>query len=344
MQQLLELTSEELFSWFLTRSLPSYRAQQVREWLLRGVDFPDMSNLPKALREKLSAIAIANPVRIREIYTSRQDGTEKFLYELMDGNIIEGVFMRYHHGNTLCLSTQVGCRMGCAFCASTLDGCVRSLTAAEMLGQIIAVNKTLTREEHIKNVVLMGSGEPLDNYDNVVRFLRLMNEHEGLDMSLRNASLSTCGIVPKMYRFAEEGLPVTLSLSLHAPNDEIRQKIMPIARTYAIDDVIAACRNYVEKTGRRAIIEYALIGDLNCGVEHADELAQRLRGFQCHVNVIALNPVKEHSMLKTPAREQIERFMEHLKLRHISVTRRREMGDDIQGACGQLRRHALANR
>ena len=251
--------------------------------------------------------------------------------------------MRYHHGNTLCLSTQIGCRMGCAFCASTLEGCVRSLTPAEMLGQIIAANRRLNGDGRVGNVVLMGSGEPLDNYDNVMKFLRLMNDARGLNMSLRGVSLSTCGLVPNMYRLAEEGLPVTLSVSLHAPNDEIRRKLMPVAKAYAMEDVLAACRNYVDKTGRRVIFEYAMVGDMNCEMAHADELAHRLRGLQCHVNLIPLNEVKERDALKAPTPAQVERFMKRLEERHISVTRRREMGDDIQGACGQLRRHTLMN-
>lgn len=220
---------------------------------------------------------------------------------------------------------------------------MRSLTPAEMLGQIIAVNRRLDGDGRVGNVVLMGSGEPLDNYDNVVKFLRLMNDERGLNMSLRGVSLSTCGLVPNMYRLAEEGLPVTLSLSLHAPNDEIRRRLMPVARSYAMEDVLAACKNYVEKTGRRVIFEYAMVGDMNCGMEHADELARRLRGLQCHVNLIPLNEVKERDALKAPTAAQVERFMKRLEERHISVTRRREMGDDIQGACGQLRRHTLMN-
>ena len=302
-----------------------------------------MTNLPKDFRARLAEGASANPVRIRDAFVSKLDGTEKYLYELDDGNLIEGVLMRYHHGNTLCLSTQIGCPMGCAFCASTLEGCVRSLTPAEMLGQIIAVNRRLNGDGRVGNVVLMGSGEPLDNYDNVMKFLRLMNDARGLNMSLRGVSLSTCGLVPNMYRLADEGLPVTLSVSLHAPNDEIRRKLMPVARAYAMEDVLAACRNYVDKTGRRVIFEYAMVGDMNCEMAHADELAHRLRGLQCHVNLIPLNEVKERDALKAPTPAQVERFMKRLEERHISVTRRREMGDDIQGACGQLRRHTLMN-
>ena len=343
MEQLLSMSLEELTAWLKERGYPAFRGRQLYEWLQRGASFDEMTNLPKDFRARLAEGASANPVRIRDAFVSKLDGTEKYLYELDDGNLIEGVLMRYHHGNTLCLSTQIGCRMGCAFCASTLEGCVRSLTPAEMLGQIIAVNRRLNGDGRVGNVVLMGSGEPLDNYDNVMKFLRLMNDARGLNMSLRGVSLSTCGLVPNMYRLADEGLPVTLSVSLHAPNDEIRKKLMPVARTYAMEDVLAACRNYVDKTGRRVIFEYAMVGDMNCEMAHADELAHRLRGLQCHVNLIPLNEVKERDALKAPTPAQVERFMKRLEERHISVTRRREMGDDIQGACGQLRRHTLMN-
>ena len=343
MEQLLSMSLEELTAWLKERGYPAFRGRQLYEWLQRGASFDEMTNLPKDFRARLAEGASANPVRIRDAFVSKMDGTEKYLYELDDGNLIEGVLMRYHHGNTLCLSTQIGCRMGCAFCASTLEGCVRSLTPAEMLGQIIAVNRRLNGDGRVGNVVLMGSGEPLDNYDNVMKFLRLMNDARGLNMSLRGVSLSTCGLVPNMYRLADEGLPVTLSVSLHAPNDEIRRKLMPVARAYAMEDVLAACRNYVDKTGRRVIFEYAMVGDMNCETAHADELAHRLRGLQCHVNLIPLNEVKERDALKAPTPAQVERFMKRLEERHISVTRRREMGDDIQGACGQLRRHTLMN-
>ena len=343
MDELLSFSLRELTDYLAALGEAAYRAKQLYAWLTKGADFSEMSNLPLAFRQRLSQTAIANPVKIIRSVASQIDGTEKYLYELPDGNIIEGVLMRYHHGDTLCLSTQVGCRMGCAFCASTLEGCVRSLTPGEMLGQIIAVNRRLPDDERVGNIVLMGSGEPLDNYDNVVKFLRLAGDEAGLNMSLRNVSLSTCGLVPAMYRFAHEGLPVTLSLSLHAPNDEIRRKIMPVARAYGIEETLEACRNYVRVSGRRAIIEYALIGDLNCENEHADELARRLRGFQCHVNVIPLNAVEERASLTPPTPSQVDRFIDRLRTRHISVTRRREMGDDIQGACGQLRRHALKN-
>ena len=342
--QLLSLNGAELRD-FVTNTLgeSKFRARQIHEWLVRGADIDGMTNLSAALRERLKAITVANPVSIREVYPSQIDETEKFLYELTDGNLIEGVLMRYHHGDTLCVSTQVGCRMGCAFCASTLEGRVRNLTPGEILGQVIAVNRHIREADanrRVHNIVLMGSGEPLDNYDNVVKFLRLVNDPEGLNISLRNVSLSTCGLVPRMYDFANEGLPVTLSLSLHAPNDEIRRKIMPVANAYPYEEVIAACRNYVELTGRRVIFEYALIKDVNCDTKYADELARRLRGLQCHVNLIPLNDVKERH-LSAPTRQTVEAVLRRLTQKNLSATIRREMGADIEGACGQLRRKVL---
>lgn len=320
-----------------------FRAKQVHQWLMRGADFDGMTNLSKNLREKLSENCVAQSIRILESIESKLDGTEKYLYELLDGNIIEGVRMRYHHGDTLCVSTQVGCKMGCAFCASTLDGCVRSLSADEMLGQILIVNKHITEkfgEGRVHNVVLMGSGEPMDNYDEVIRFLRLLNDPNGLNISLRNVSLSTCGLVPGIRKLSEEGMPITLSISLHAPNDEVRKRLMPVANAYGMGELLKACREYIEKTGRRVIFEYAMVKDVNCSLEHADELASRLRGMQCHVNLIPLNDVKERNLF-TPGEKAMQAFQKRLEDRHISVTRRREMGDDIQGACGQLRRSRL---
>ena len=342
--QLLGMTAEELERFVVDELGESkFRAKQISEWLSRGADVDGMTNLSAKLRQRMNEVAVANPVRILNSYKSKLDETEKFLYALGDGNIIEGVVMRYHHGDTLCVSTQVGCRMGCAFCASTLDGKVRNLTAGEILGQVVAANGHIRQqdpERRIHNIVLMGSGEPLDNYDNVVKFLRLVNDPKGLNISLRNVSLSTCGLVRKMYDFAAEGLPVTLSLSLHAPNDEIRRRIMPVANAYPINEVLDACRYYVEKTGRRVIFEYALIKNVNCEMKHAEELARRLRGLQCHVNLIPLNDVKERN-LEAPSKQDVAAFLKRLELKNISATVRREMGADIDGACGQLRRKAL---
>lgn len=340
MTELTGMNPAELTAWCREQGLPAFRGKQIFRWIHQGADFDGMTNLPLGLRETLKQIAVAQPVRILEERKSALDDTVKFLFGLADGNCVEGVLMRYHHGHTLCVSTQVGCRMGCAFCASTLEGCVRSLTAGEMLGQILCANRYLQGESRVHNVVLMGSGEPLDNYDNVMRFLRLLREADGVNIGLRNVSLSTCGIVPRMYDLAEENLPVTLSVSLHAPNDEIRRRTMPIARVYPMEDVLAACRNYIDKTGRRVIFEYALVGGVNCEDKHAVELAARLRGMQCHVNLIPLNAVEERGLAGV-TEATVRRFMERLESLHISVTRRREMGDDIEGACGQLRRKTL---
>ena len=321
-----------------------FRARrQIAQWLNRGAEIAEMTNLSAKLLARLEEIAVANPVRIVQAYRSKLDETEKFLYALEDGNVVEGVVMRYHYGDSLCVSTQVGCRMGCAFCASTLDGRVRDLTPGEMLGQVVAANRHIQAQDpsrRVHNIVLMGSGEPLDNYDNVVAFLRQVNDPEGLNISLRSVSLSTCGLVPKMLAFADEGLPVTLSISLHAPNDDIRRRIMPVANAYPIGEVLAACRNYVEKTGRRVVVEYALIRGINCAPAQADELAARLRGLNCHVNLIPLNDVRERN-LRAPERAEVAAFLKRLNARGQSATVRREMGADIDGACGQLRRKAL---
>ena len=335
---LADLNLAEITAWCREQGLPAFRGKQLFQWIHRGADFPEMTSLPAALRDQLRQTAVAQPVHIRTQRVSRLDGTVKFLNALEDGNCVESVLMHYHHGHTLCISTQVGCRMGCAFCASTLAGCVRNLSAGEMLGQVLCANRYLAEaqdpEPRVHNLVLMGSGEPLDNYDQVMRFLRLLREPEGLCISLRSVSLSTCGLVPRMRSLAEEDLPVTLSVSLHAPNDEIRRRLMPVARTYPIREVMEASRYYVEKTGRRVIFEYALVDGVNAAPAQAEELARLLRGLQCHVNLIPLNDVPERE-------EQVTTFLRILGDRHISATRRREMGDDIEGACGQLRRKIL---
>ena len=344
--ELAGMTEAELTAWAKERDLPAFRGKQIFQWIHRGADFPEMTNLGRELRERLSREAVAQPVSIALERVSSLDGTVKFLYALGDGNCVEGVLMRYHYGYSLCISTQVGCRMGCRFCASTLEGCLRNLTAGEMLGEILAANRYLKaagKEETVSHVVLMGSGEPLDNYDNVIRFLHLLREENGIRLSLRNVSLSTCGLVPKMRQLAEEDLPVTLCVSLHAPNDEIRRRTMPIANKYAMDEVLEACRYYVAKTGRRVIFEYALTDGVNSAPAQARELAGKLRGLQCHVNLIPLNTVEERD-LKGVREDTVRRFLEALEAEHISATRRREMGDDIEGACGQLRRKTLRNK
>lgn len=341
MTELTGMTCGEITDWIREQGYPAFRGKQIFRWIHQGADFSEMTNLPETMREKLKQEAVAQPVRIRLERKSPLDGTVKFLYELLDGNCVEGVLMRYKYGVSLCISTQVGCRMGCRFCASTLEGRVRDLTSGEMLGEILCANRYLASENvRVSHVVLMGSGEPLDNYDHVIRFLRLLKEEDGIRLSLRNVSLSTCGIVPKMYALADENLPVTLCVSLHAPNDEIRRETMPIAYTWSIREILDACRNYIRKTGRRVIFEYALSDGVNAGEEQARELASILRGMQCHVNLIPLNTVEERNM-KGITEDKVRRFLQILQENNISATRRREMGDDIEGACGQLRRKTI---
>lgn len=340
--ELLSMSQAEMGELLASWGQPAFRKKQLFSWLHQGTPFEQMLNLPNALRVRLRAEASENTVSVLETIESKIDGTVKLLYRLLDGNVIEGVLMRYKHGNTLCLSTQVGCKMGCAFCASTLDGCVRNLSAGEMLGQVVCANRVLGEGERVHNIVLMGSGEPLDNYENTTRFLRLLREPDGVNIGLRNVSLSTCGLVPQMYAFADEDLPVTLSVSLHAPNDDVRRKIMPVANRYSIEELIGACKNYIGKTGRRVIFEYALISGVNASVAQAHELSTLLRGMQCHVNLIPLNSVPERGLQGVSERE-VSAFKAALEERRISVTRRREMGDDIEGACGQLRRKYIAD-
>ena len=317
-----------------------FRAKQIYEWMhVRLADsFDEMTNLSKDLRQKLSEQCVLTHLEMVEKYVSAIDGTAKYLFKLSDDRIIESVLMHYKHGNSVCISSQVGCRMGCRFCASTLGGLERQMLASEMLDEIYQIQKD--SGERVSNVVVMGTGEPLDNYDNVVKFLRILRMEGGLCIGMRSVSLSTCGLVENMRRFAQEDLPVTLSLSLHAPNDEVRKKLMPVARKYGMDDVLDACRYYIEKTGRRVIFEYALVHGVNADPEQAVELAGRLRGMQCHVNLIPLNSVPERGLTGVTERE-VDAFRHALEQKGISVTRRREMGDDIEGACGQLRRRYI---
>lgn len=340
---LMGLSLAELAQVLADAGEPAFRAKQVYSWLQKGEDFAGMRNLPAALREKLAGTHRALGATILKTLRSEKDGTEKYLFSLHDGNLVEGVLMRYHYGNTLCISSQVGCRMGCAFCASTLEGRVRDLTAGEMMGQVLAVNRLHAEKDKrgVTNIVMMGSGEPLDNYENVIRFLRLVSAPEGIGVSLRNVSVSTCGLVPRIYDLARENLPITLSISLHAPTDEARQRIMPIAKTYSLEELLRACRDYVKAVGRRIVFEYALIEGVNTSLADADRLADLVRGLLCHVNLIPLNDVPERN-LAAPGQKGIEAFQRRLEARGVSVTRRREMGADIQGACGQLRRKHLS--
>lgn len=340
---LLGYTLEELTAYLQTLGEKPFRAKQLYGWLHKGADFDEMRNLPAALREKLKQSDTAIGVSIIKTLVSQKDGTEKYLFSLRDGNVVEGVLMRYNYGNTLCISSQVGCRMGCKFCASTLEGRVRDMTAGEMLGEVVAVNRLHAQGDKrgVTNIVMMGSGEPLDNYDNVVRFLRLASAPEGINISLRNVSVSTCGLADRMDDLARENLPITLSISLHAPTDEARRRIMPIANQYSIERLMKACRDYVDKVGRRIVFEYALIEGVNTSLEDADRLAALTRGLLCHVNLIPLNDVPERD-LRAPGQKGIDAFQKRLESLHVSVTRRREMGADIEGACGQLRRKHLS--
>ncbi len=316
---------------------PKFRAKQIFDWLhAKQVDtFEEMTNLSKGLREKLSETAAIYGVELVRKLVSQIDGTRKYLFALHDGAIIESVLMKYEHGNTVCISTQVGCRMGCKFCASTLDGVERGLTAGEMLSQIYAIQKDCG--ERVHGTVLMGSGEPLDNYDNVVKFLRLINDPKGQNMGQRHITLSTCGLVDNMYRLAEEELQITLAVSLHAPNDGIRTQTMPIAKVYSMEKLLQACRDYADRTKRRITFEYALIHGVNDGDEHAWELVKKLRDMLCHVNLIPVNDVKERNYVKSTA-DRVKRFAGILNDNGVETTVRRKLGSDIDAACGQLRR------
>ena len=318
-----------------------FRAKQLAEAVAQGKKISEFP-VPAAFRARLLERFEDEPVRILQTFTA-QDGTKKFLFALADGNIVEGVLMRYKYGNTQCVSTQVGCRMGCKFCASTLNGLVRDLTAGEILSQILAVNRAeggTKKQRAVTNVVLMGSGEPFDNYGNVVRFLRNLTAEEGLGMSARNISLSTCGLVPKMLAFAKEGIPLNLTVSLHAVTDGERARTMPVANAYSIADILQACDVYFRATGRRYIFEYSLIQGENSDLAHAAALAQLLKGRPCHVNLIRLNAVKERDLHATDERTA-QAFLKALTERGISATLRRSMGSDIGGACGQLRARYL---
>ena len=331
------MTSEELGAWLKEQGEPSFRAKQIFTWLHRGaVSFHEMTNLPKALRERLdSQCVITHPEVVRK-QISAQDGTIKYLWRLLDGNCIETVLMRYHHGNTVCISSQVGCRMGCAFCASTLGGKVRDLTPSEMIDQVLFTQ--IDAGVPISNIVLMGIGEPLDNFDTVLRFLELVNHQDGLNIGMRHISLSTCGLTDKIDKLAEHRLQLTLSVSLHAPDDETRSKIMPVNRGIGVKKLFDTCRRYFETTGRRISYEYAMIDGVNDSDAQADLLANHLKGTPGHVNLIPLNEVRE-SPLK-PSRRVLE-FQHRLEGQGVTVTVRRKLGSDIDASCGQLRRKAM---
>lgn len=335
-QDIKSMTQAEMAEALKAMGQPAFRAKQIFTWLHKGVtSFDDMTNISKELRARLGEAYYITAPRVARKQQSKKDGTVKYLWELGDGNCVETVLMQYHHGNTVCISSEVGCPMGCKFCASTLAGLVRSLTPAEMLDEIY----TLTREsgQRVSNVVLMGIGEPLDNFENVMKFMRILSSPQGYNLSLRHLSLSTCGLVDRIYELAEQKLGLTLSISLHAPNDAIRSQTMPINKRYNIEELLGACRYYFEKTGRRISFEYALIEGVNDEIAHANELADRLKGMAAHVNLIPVNPVKERGF-KRGSRQRIEAFQKALEQRGVNATVRRELGADINAACGQLRR------
>lgn len=332
----------ELEEYFKNINEPRFRAGQLFDWLhvKLAKTFDEMSNLPKSLIARLDEGCELRNCEIEALQISKEDGTRKYAFRLNDGNIIESVFMRYEHGNSVCVSSQVGCRMGCKFCASTIDGLCRNLTASEILEQVYAIGRDTG--ERISNVVIMGSGEPLDNYDNVVKFIRLINEEKGYKMSQRNITLSTCGIVPMIYELAKENLQITLAISLHAPNDELRRKTMPIATKYSISEILEATDWYFEKTGRRISFEYTVIKDLNDDKSTILELASLLSGRSCHVNLISINPIKERDY-KRESELSLKDIKKVLENKGISATIRRRLGADIDSACGQLRRRVKSD-
>lgn len=330
-------TYEELQEEMAALGEKKFRAKQLYEWLhvkLTG-SFDEMTNLSRELRERLNEAYTILPVEMLERQESNLDGTNKFLFMLHDQNVVESVLMRYKHGNSVCISSQVGCRMGCRFCASTIGGLVRNLSASEMLGQVYAIQRITG--ERVSNVVIMGTGEPLDNYENFLRFIRLLTDEHGLHISQRNVTVSTCGIVPKMRELAEEDLQITLALSLHGTTQEKRKELMPVANKYGLQDVLHACDEYFEKTGRRITFEYSLVHGVNDTDEDAAELVRILKPRNCHLNLIPVNPVRERSFVR-PSRKNALNFKNKLEKSGINVTIRREMGADIDGACGQLRR------
>ena len=332
----LEQLTEELFSV----GEKKFRAKQIYSWIHEKLvdSFDEMTNLSKDLREKLKTNYTLNSMDAVAVQTSKIDGTQKYLFRLHDGHVVESVLMKYHHGNSVCISSQVGCLMGCRFCASTIGGKVRDLAASEMLGQIYKIQKL--SGERVHNVVVMGTGEPLDNYDNLVQFIKMLTDENGLNISQRNLTVSTCGIVPKIRELAGEKFQMTLALSLHATTQEKRKQLMPIANKYDLKEVLEACHYYYEQTGRRITFEYSLVGGVNDTKQDAEELTKLIGKFPCHVNLIPVNPIKERDFVQ-PDKKECQAFRNKLEKNGINVTIRREMGRDIDGACGQLRKSYL---
>ncbi|MDF2524303.1 MAG: rRNA ((2503)-C(2))-methyltransferase RlmN [Clostridiales bacterium] len=336
---LLDLNIEDLQKLLGDMGQQKFRAKQIFQWLHKGVrEIDEMTNLSKDLRQGLKERAYLGKLSVMHKLVSKIDGTAKYLFELGDGNIIESVLMEYKHGNTVCISSQVGCKMGCKFCASTGIGFMRNLSAGEILDQVLSIQTD--SDKRVSNVVIMGIGEPLDNYDNVIKFLKLVNDPEGLNIGYRHITVSTCGLVESILRLSKENMPITLAISLHASNDEKREQIMPINRKYSIDKIIEACKIYTEVTKRRITFEYALIAGVNDSKQDAHELGIRLKGMLGHVNLIPVNPI-EDSDFKKSSRQQIEQFQSMLERYGVEATVRRELGTDINAACGQLRRSVL---
>lgn len=341
--ELNSLTLDELKDFIISIDEKKYRAEQIYTFMHKnyGEKIQDISVFSKSLRDKLEGLGKINNMEIFKRFDSKVDNTKKYLFLLEDDNIIEGVAMEYKHGLTACISTQVGCKMGCSFCASTKEGLVRHLTPSEMINQIYTMEKDLNKR--ISNIVLMGSGEPLDNYDNTKKFLNIIHHEKGHNISYRNITLSTCGLVPKIYTLADEQIPITLSISLHSPFDEIRKDMMPIGRKYSIKEIIKACKYYYNKTSRRITMEYTLIEGVNDRKQDLEELRRILKGLNCHINLIPLNPIKEFGK-ERPSESNIERFKKALNNANMQATIRKEMGGDINASCGQLRRRFTKDR
>lgn len=337
------LNLEELTSYVEQLGEKKFRAKQIYQWLhVKQVSsFEEMTNISKAFIEKLNENCFLMDLKQEAVQISKLDGTRKYLFLLNDGNVIESVLMRYKHGNSVCISSQVGCRMGCKFCASTLDGLVRGLEPSEMLEQIYQIGKDIG--ERISNVVVMGTGEPMDNFDNLLKFIELLTDENGLNISQRNLTVSTCGIVPKIRELADKNLQITLALSLHASTQEKRLQLMPVANKYEIHEVMEACKYYFEKTGRRVTFEYSLVGGVNDTDEDVRNLCKLVKGMNCHMNLIPVNPIKERDFVQ-PDHRVTQEFKNKLEKSGINVTIRREMGRDIDGACGQLRRKHMGQQ
>lgn len=339
--ELNSMTLEELKRYMTSIGEKAFRGEQLFAYFNRnkGLDIQGIKVLPEVLRNKLELESKINKVEILNRFDSQIDDTKKYLFLLEDNNIVEGVLMKYSHGSSVCISTQVGCKMGCSFCASTKEGLIRNLTPGEMLNQIYLIEKDMNI--NISNIVLMGSGEPLDNYDNVLKFLHIIHDPKGHNISYRNITLSTCGVVPRIYDLAKEDLPITLSISLHSPFDQYRSEIMPISRAYNIRDLMESCRHYEKTTNRRLTFEYTLIEGINDRKADAEELTNLLKGLNSHVNLIPLNPIKEYNK-ERPELSSIERFQKYLNKNKINATIRQEKGSDISASCGQLRRDYLS--